>query len=240
MTITLANILSHLATGELRQAGIVASGAIAEANYPTIINYINLGLLDLHTRFMLMERETIIEMSSSLTDYYLHYDYAQTNDESSEDPLYIQDSASNPFNAQKAIKIMNVYNENGEEWDLNPPYVESGIEHVEIAYTPDQLHLQIPFPVTGNQIGIVYQASPNDIALTVTDTTTKITLPDVLLKELLLFIAERYFTTMSSSKDEAQMYPSKYEQACLAVEHRNLLHPDNIKGSNRFQRNGWV
>jgi len=240
MTITLATVFSHLATGELRQTAINTSGTVVVADYPLLINYINLGIQDLYTRFLLMERETIIQMYDSITDYYLNYDFAQTNDESTETYKYIQDSEANPFNAQKAIRILNVYNENGEEWILNPPYVESALEYVEIAYIPDQLHLQIPFPVSTNSIGVTYQAAPNDTATTVTDTTTELTLPVILLPALLLFIAERYFTTMSSSKEEAQVYPSKYEQECAKIEIKNLLHSDNERGTNRFWRNGWV
>ena len=75
---------------------------------------------------------------------------------------------------------------------------------------------------------------------TVTDLTTEVDLPEVLLRPLLIFIAERYFITLSADKNENRIYPNKFEIACKEIEDKNLINTSQIMGDNKFWRNGWA
>jgi len=240
----LSKIYEQAFYGELSQTAIgPKSGktAVAEADYPRLINYINLGIEALCERFVVFEKEVIIQLYAAITEYYIHWDFAETNVSSVEDPLYILDSSKHPFTENKPIKISAVFNEIGEDYLLNPSYVESALDNVLLAYTPEQLMVQIPYPVDDNVISVICQAAPTDIVSTnVTPLTTEVDLPEVLLRPLLAFIGDRYFSTIPRNNDESTIYPNKFEEACQRLEKENLINKSNIFGGNRFWRNGWT
>lgn len=239
----LSDVFNQLLYGELSQTGLAKGGTFATADYPKIITLVNLGILELHKRFLLREREVIIQLYNNISRYHLHWDYAYTNATSTEAYKYIIDSPQYPFNAYKYLKILVAYDELGEDILLNPSYTEFAIEaeDVLVAYTPSQLELQIPYPNDEIALSIVCQVSPNDLtASALTSLTTTVDLPDVLLKPLLIFIAERYFRTMTGDKVENRIYPSKFEDACKEIESSNLINTPQISGVNKFWRNGWV
>jgi len=240
----LEEVFGQLFHGELSQTGIgptlTNTSALLAINYPKIINFINLGVLALHTRFLLIEQEVVIQLYEGTTSYDLIWGRAFTNSEATLSPLYITDSIANPFNQNRLIKILSVYDELGNEFILNPSTFDPINIVPNIAYTPQQLVLQIPAINSENAVAAMCQAAPNKIATTVTDTSTVVELPDVLLECLLLFIAERYFSGMNAQKEESVVYPNKYEEACDAIEARNMINTVTNTGQDKYNREGWV
>ena len=243
----LSKIYEQVFYGELSQTpigpGSAAAGkvAIATADYPRVISYINLGIQALCERFVVLEKEVIIQIYDAITEYQIHWDFAETNSSSTEDPLYILDSAAHPFTENVPLKILAIYNELGEDYLINPSYVEKELDNSMLAYTPEQLVVQLPFPVDDNKIFVICQACPAEILSTnVAPTTTEVDIPDILLRPLLAFIGDRYFSTIPRNNDEAIIYPNKFESACQYLEKNNLIIKDNIFGGNRFWRDGWA
>lgn len=237
----LSEVFEQLYYGELSQTAIGNNGVLGvkEVDYPRLINYINLGVLALYKRFVLLERETIIQLYEGITDYDLDYDFAFTNSGSSKDPKYIIDSASKPFNRDRILKVLMVFTETGEEYILNPVHLEDTIETTLLAYTPSQTRLQIPYPGAENSISVICQAAPNNIPTNTVDTSTEVVLPIVLLDPLLAYIADRYFVGMGGDKEEKIIYPNKFETACKRIDISDLVTHNYAGGVNRFWRNGW-
>ena len=244
----LAEVFEQLFFGELSQTSIGATGggvAVAVADYPKLINHINLGVLALHKKFNLIEKEVFIELHEEITEYSIHWDFATTNAASSEDPKYIADTATNPFNVSRPLKITSVWNEEGYEFDLDPLFVESELLTFDaewkqlIAYRPKPLLLQIPYPDDDNTISVICQAAPNNISTSATDTSTLIELDDVLLDPLLAFIGDRHFSPVSPNKEQAIAYPNKFKTACQEIIDNGLIPEASTRGYNRFHRNGW-
>lgn len=238
----LGEVLEQLFYGELSQTAIGKGSALSATHYPKLINHINLGILALYKRFTLLQKEVIIQLYDHITDYYLDYDYAETNTASIETYKYIMDTEYDPFNQTKILKIRGVFTELGVEYTLNPVYVDPNFDTYSalIAYTPSQTTLQIPYPCNDNAIAVICQAAPINIPTNTTVLTTKVNLPEVLLDPLLAFVAERYFIVMAADNKENVIYPSKFEKLCKQIDTNDLVTVDTISGSNRFRRGQWV
>ena len=244
----LSEVFEQLFFGELSQTAIGKHVAdptqMDPIHYPKMINYINLGVLELHKKFELLESEVVIQQYTGLTDYYLKYDFAITNPAVPGEPIrYIVDSVDEPFTTNRPLRVLSLTNEAGQEYTLNPSFTVPSLELTPtlIAYTPSQLHLQIPYPNDANAVFAICQAAPNNIPTNnTTPTTTEVEIPDILLGPLLIFIAERYFIVMAGDKEENRIYPSKFDKACKDIDKNNLINKSQIQGNNRFWMNGWV
>lgn len=235
----LGEIFDYLSSRELSQTGLVVEGAFPEENYPQLINFINMGVLELHKRFPLIETEVILQLYETITYYQFHYDYAETNDVSAKSPKYILDTVDRPYNADRKIKIVSVYAEDGREYWMNPAHVDGHLSELLTAYTPKQLTLQIPNPSDEMTVSVICRAAPLKIPSTTTDLTTEVELPDILLEALLAFVGESYFLPLNAQKKESVIYPNKFEEACARVDTANLINSDQIYGMNNFQRGQW-
>lgn len=237
----LKSIFSQLFHGELSQTIIGKSSTpnqVAEINYPKLINCINMGIHAIYSRFILLEKEAVIQPIDNITLYHLKYAHAETNLESQE-IKYIKDSSYFKFNSSKFLKVLAVYSEIGEEYLLNP-LNNSDSSNTFIVYTPSQNTIQIPFPIIENTLSVVYQAAPNDIPENTTDLEYEVELPEVLLEALLAYVGDRFFSSMSVNKKEAIVYPNKFESICKKLELSGIIEHNEITNANNFEGNGWV
>ena len=71
---TLDDLFSDLAFGELNGTGMVGidGGVIPLAKYPQVISYVNMGLTQLHTIFLLKENYVTCRELLGQTEYLLH------------------------------------------------------------------------------------------------------------------------------------------------------------------------
>ena len=82
----LQTIFDQLIHGELSQlfiGGAETSDVIVPDNYPKVISYINMGLLELYKRFPLRLKELVIQQNEGIGTYILDSNYAVANNESS-------------------------------------------------------------------------------------------------------------------------------------------------------------
>lgn len=238
----LAEIFEHLYFGELRQTAIgeTDDNLVSEDDYPKLISLVNFSVKALYERFTLLEEETSVQMQEGQTYYNLDYEFALSNDASSEPIKYVIDSVAVPFNRSVFLKVLSIWSEGGTEFVLNPLHTEEELKDEFIAYTPYQDVIQIPISNKENAIYVIYSASAKRIPTSTTDLTTKIKLPEILMIPLLYSIAERYFTTLGGDKKEGAIYSTKYELACNRVKKDDLVNKSLLHGSNQFWRNGWL
>jgi hypothetical protein len=83
-----------------------------------IVHYINLSLTHLHTKFLLLQKQCLIELVVPHTEYILDYNYAITNLSSTVPHKYIKDSVSKPYYPY-LIKILQCVDEKGNNIELN-------------------------------------------------------------------------------------------------------------------------
>lgn len=236
--ITVSELFRRLSYGPLSNIAISNEGAggIAEAKQPAIIQYANEGLLRLHSRFVLIERELIIELIDGVTSYPIDSTYAfskSTGDASV--PAYIQDSTVVPYQ-DDLIKIMAVFNCAGCQLPLNNDGDCCSF------FTPQPNVLQVPNPLDEATIHLTYQARHKKLSDYPAVLTEEINIPFVLEEALLSYIASSVYSNMNGQEHglKAAAHLSKFESICNDVRAQDLVN-SSISGSlSKFCERGFV
>ena len=191
---TLDDLFNDLAYGELAGTGIVGidGGVIPLAKYPQVITYVNTGLTQLHTIFLLKENYVSCRQILGQTDYLLHSkhgDAAGVNGFSK----HIMDTVSFPF-TDDILMIEYLTDEVGDLIVLNDdtitwPYFTSGHKQI----TVDTVDEDTIFHV-------IYRANHAVVPLATTDlTAVEIDIPANFRHALELFVASKAFASINST-----------------------------------------
>jgi len=231
----LSEIFEYLSYGELSQLalGSADDGGIQSKDYPKVISYINLALIELYKRFSLREKQLIIQLDDSITDYKLHNDYAVSNTESAEPIKYIIDTAQVPF-TNDVLQIERIKNADDEEFVLNDLDEDLSL------YTPTYDIIQISYPEDETTMTVTYRAYPDKISLQGTSPSgTEVALPEQLLEALLAYVAHRAYGSMQTTEGaQGTTYYSKFLAAVRTVkETGGILEINN--SNHRLDSNGW-
>ena len=225
----LYKILSY---GELINLSISGegSGTIIESKKPTIIQHANEALLRLHSKFILKEKELIIQQSVGITEYNITEN--NTRSHGTSDNKFILDE-NDPYYGD-AIKILSVYNENDFNISLNDPNDKFSY------YTPKPLTLQVPAPREEMIIGVVYQA--RHLKLDIENEEQEIDLPDILVPALTAYIAHKIFSNMVGQEYIAKGVEQfeVYESICSEVVDQDLVNTSRTSTNEKFQNRGFV
>ncbi|ANJ65217.1 putative 30 kDa protein [Erwinia phage vB_EamP_Frozen] len=232
----ISELYKTLSYGELSNLsiGMDGVGSILEDAKPRILHYANEGLTRLYGRFILKEKDVMIELVDHITNYHLLRMYA----ESYFDPEvvgypYIKDLFNEPF-TEDVIKILSVYNGVGQKLPLNDN------ERSDSLFTPTGKILQVPNPRTGVSLSVLYQAKHPE--LLPNDEDQDIHLPQVLEGALVAFIAYKVFSHMNTdvSTAKAQEHMSVYASVCDEVEQHDLVNSSISTTNSCFRKRGWV
>lgn len=232
------NVLNALALGELSNLSMAEQREININSIPQVVQHINDGLLRLYTRFVLKERDLILEIREGITNYHLlkRYAYSQydpLDPPESWDMPYILDLEKEPFR-QDVVKILAVYNSNGKKLPLND------IERPDSVFTPQGNVLQIPHNIPCDFLSIGYQATHPEVPSD--DLTKEIELPEVLYGALRAYVAYRVFSNMNTaeSTSKSQEHLMMYETLCQEVISNDLVSTSVSSTNSRFDKAGWV
>lgn len=232
----ISDLYKTLSYGELSNLsmGMDASGAIAKDAKPRIIHYANEGLTRLYGRFVLKEKDIIIELVDHITNYHLLRKYAESYFDPEEVRYpYIKDLFNEPF-TEDVIKILAVYNSEGRKLPLNDN------NRADSVFTPTGKILQVPRPVRGVSLSVLYQAKHDELLLDNED--QEIELPEVLQGALVAFIAYKVFSHMNTdvSSAKSQEHLGIYNSICDEVEQNDLVNSSISTTNSRFEQLGWV
>lgn len=234
----LTALFQELALVELNNLSMSENGTIILQKRPQLVVSANEGLLDLHSRFILKEKDVLIEMREALTNYHLlkRYAWSQYNEDNPPnrwDLPYILDMISEPFE-EDVIKILSVYNSFGMEIPLND------IENPLSVFTPQGNVLQVPFPIPLQSLSLGYQAKHTPLDHCHCD--QEIVLPDVLWPALKAFIAGKTYMNMNTQEMIAtgQGHMMNYETACQNAIERDLVNTSSSTTNTRFDKRGWI
>ena len=221
----LQELFGCLTLGELKQLGIGGYEeykAIQEKDYPEIISHLNLALMNLYTRFPLLEKELVLETRPDQQLYVLSSKYAEPNE-----GWYIQGAYNDDL-----IRINSAYL-GDTELPINDEYSATGI------YLPSYNSIQIPFATGSEEISIIYRAKPEKVPL---DLEYEIPLPEVLTEALLVFIEYRIRKSMGGEQGTVlgQQALQMYEMFCGEIERKNILNNADNSVCIRARERGWV
>ncbi len=244
----LSDIFDQLTYGELSQLeyGGVDDEGITVNEHKRIIPHINLALTEIHKRFKLRTEEIILHCEDHIETYHLTYEYAATNDASTQPYKYIHDSIFEPFQ-NNVLKVERVFNEDGQELHLNEtdPYIirTETLQQSRKAWTintPTYNSIQIPYPMGTNALLIEYRADHPRIPVKGIDPTTiDVNVPSYLLEAFLQYIAARAYTSLGGdSAQEGNNFMTKFEASVVKVEQLGLVNTDNAT-NQKLEVNGW-
>lgn len=229
------DLFTRLSFGELSGLSMSgnASGLIAAEAQPRLITFANDGLLKLYSKFVLRERELIIEQVDNYTNYHLLNRYAETNtDPSNLEPRYIKDVAD-PFK-EDALRILKVFAEDGVELPLNDDANPLSV------FTPNPIMLQVPYPEPGKALSLIYQA--RHVPLEYGVLGAEIFLPVSLEPALTAYIAGAVFSSMNGQEHtlKGREYMANYEAICNGVLTNDIVSTSRSTTNTKFDNRGFV
>ena len=177
-----------------------------------VINYIDLGMIELYKRFQLRSAEAIITMEEGSTTYTLD----QT------DTRVQMDST-----ALDVMAIQEVYDESGANLSINVENDELGV------MTPMFNQIQIPNPADGEVLGVLYLAAPKYI----TDVSETLQLPLSLLEALLHYIGYRAHGAVDGKVEaETTTHYQKFEASVARAELLGVVTMDDVADRSTQER----
>lgn len=242
----LQEIFSQLQSNEfsLLSIGGQAQGVINEANQETVVNSLNLGLTNLHTRFNLKEGELKLVLVPGVYLYNLKSAFQIDNLKSKENVRYIDSVFKDDLAKVEQVRV-----DSGKDLGLNDKSLFA-------CSTPSTHTLRVPKEIVDRspdvpedlrtlQLELVYRALHPAITTDMLDMQEpediEVDLPYPYLEPLLYFMASRVHHPKGMAGDfqMGASYAAKYEQACQRLENVNL-QTDRGQANTRLERGGWV
>jgi hypothetical protein len=230
-------LFRELSFGELSNLAISneGSGEIIKEKHPKIIQYTNEALLKLFGRFVIREKTLLLEQVEHITNYHLRKAFAETS--GSQEPFpYIKDLPGEPFE-EDVVRILGVYDMAGSKYPLND------INDPASLFTPQPDMLQVPRPVQGKPMSIIYQArhrklkSRGDHIL-----AQEIEIPFFLEIALRNYVGYLVYSHMNGQENivKGQEYLASYEATCREVEERDLVNQTFHTSHSKLEQRGFA
>ena len=218
----LSFILSQARSGEL------AALSKVDKTDEKIIEYINLGLIALYTRFQLVTEEAIISLHATPAKTIYTLD--------STDPDVRVNGAAMP--ADDCMVILEAYGEGGSRIPINDD--TNPLSLFTVAYNK----LQIPLLEDNTYISIIYKKNPTMVQFVDAGqgaaTEADVALPTVLLEPLLHYIGYRAHGSVNGSiQAENSTHYTRYEASCSKVLEMGGLPVDD-NSTTALYRKGFL
>lgn len=229
-------LFDQLATGELQNLSIAEGGSISVAARPKLFRYLNQGLMELYSRFVLKENDCIVQLYDHITFYHLvprfAVNYTPEGEADTEVIRYIIDLPNEPFK-DEVIKVTAISDSTGAELTLNDELDRYSV------FTPQAKMLQVSNPNSGRFLSVRYQQRHPKLQ---GDLGELIECPDVLVEPLTSFVAYKVFSHMNSADSNAksQEFLAMFERGCNEAVDRDLVSSSVSQINTRFAQGGWV
>ena len=237
---TLTDIFNLLQYGELANVsisgGIDAAKGISSNDWPILITHINMAMTDMHTKLNLKEREVTVTQMEILSYYKLHSDHAESTPIVGDKIKYIEDSVEAPF-LDDIIRINDIFNVEGKTYAINDESDEYSL------YLPKHDIVQVPYPIEGQPLHIMYKATHPKIALDITDPDSiEIDIPEYCVEPLLAYVASRVHASRITPEAQALSVNllGKYTLMLTELKTYNVFHNDPNNTNIKLGDRGWV
>lgn len=235
----ITQFLARLSYGPLSNLSIGndGDGTVREDKIPAVVGHLNEALLKLYAKFDLLEKELIVELAEDITDYKLSSLYAvSTALTNPTKPHYIKDTVAKPF-TDDLIKVLSVFTTS--QTDLPLQLALNDDNHPKSLFTPQHDLLQVPDPVAGVPLYIMYQAKHPELkADTLTDL---IDIPPVLESALVSYVSYLIYFNMNGQEHQAKAagHLAAYENSCAEVVDRDLVNSSQAHSNVKFEQRGF-
>jgi hypothetical protein len=208
---TVDSLIEMAVNSELR--GIAVSD-----DTETIINYINLGLIELYKRFPIETKELLLTLEGDSEIYILP-----------EDCMY----------------IVAAYGEVDEQSDQKVNELPINEEHHPLSInTVAWNKIQVPSAIEGNIISIIYAASPELIRYdeeTGAHNYQDVPIPASMIEALLHYVGYRAHAAVNGSiQAEHTTHYTRFEASCARIEGLGVFTRDDLNMDNRISMRGFV
>lgn len=215
----LKELFKQLSYGELASLSISGegSGTIITSGHPKMIQCINDALKDLFSRFVLLERQTLIKSLEWKSLYYLRKEFAFMD--TTPGLKYILDTPQNKF-TDDLVKILSVTNEVGDTLPMNDA------EQWASVFTPHYDSVQLTHVGYDQVFGVSYQALHPTILFEVDGyLDQEISIPPIFEIPLRTKVALTIFGAMSGQEysTKAQQLEMAYEARLAEIEQKNPI-----------------
>lgn len=233
---TVTDLFRALSYGEFSNLSIGqdGQGSITAVAKPRIIQHANEGLLRLYSRFILSEKDVIVELVEGVTYYHLDSKYSETVHDP-EDILYpyIKDLGREVF-ANDVIRVLSVFDSHGNRLPLNDNELPASV------FTPQARIIQVPYFLEQTSLSVLYQAKPP--LLDHEDPGGEIVLPEFLVGALTAHIAYKIYSFMNTAEasGKALEHKARYEEICLEAIEQDLVQTSISTTNSRFDKRGWI
>lgn len=234
-----SDLFTRLALGELSNLALARNGIISPEKQPTIVMYANEALLRLFTRFLLCEKDLILEMRDGNTMYHLLKQFAYSQYDIDKPPSewnkpYIMDLGHEPFD-EDVIKVLSVYDYQGNKLPLNDS------ERTDSVFTPQSLILQVPFTEHKHTLVVNYQAR-HAVIPSSGYKDVDIVLPKCLESALCAYISSKVFMHMNTVESTAkgQEHMLTYNSLCQDAVDMDLVSTSTSTTNSKFQKRGFI
>lgn len=232
--LTVSEVLSRLAYGELSNLSLVdknTPGEIKAKYQPAVIMQLNKAMRDIFTRFMLSQKEVIVNTTGTRTHYFLRNEFAMSNSESTSEK-YIDDTACDNFNGD-VVKILNVYDGMGRE-----VYMNRSDEPLSV-FTPQFDCLQITANHQSETFYVIFQALHPKLTI---EPDSILNIPPSLEDPLLLLIASKVYSAMNGDVNSSRglQLMQQYEASLIENEIRDMASTSEGVPNSKLDRRGFI
>ena len=202
---TVEQVIDLAKSGELYNLG--------EKDNSVILNYINLGLIELYKRFRLETKEYIITLQEDVEMYDLPSDLM----------WIIEAYGEVPENSTEMVSVLPI-NEEDNPLSIN---------------TASWNKVQVPLTIDGEYVSIIYVASP--VYLT-TDNLADVTpIPTQMVETLLHYVGYRAHAAMNGEiQAEHNTHYQRFEASCNKLLQQGMITSDDLSSINNLRNKGFV
>lgn len=207
---TIAQLIDLAKSGKLRNIKV-------PNETPSILGYINLGLIELYKRFPLRVEEALVTLKDGKTEYKLDHTDPDVSMPADADFMWI------------AAVYQEVPKGSPKHYSVVPVNEEDNPESVQ---TVNWNTIQVPVTTTGAYLSIIYVASPRYYTIDELDETVPI--PPQMLEPLLEYVAFQAYVAADDSDSGYDRYYGRFETSCGRIEQRGMFNTDDM---SMYERN---
>lgn len=196
------------------------AGVAVKNNIEAIVAFMNLGMVELYSRFPIKVEEHVVSLVTGVNTYTMPTNFMYATEAFAE----VTVDASSTDDNLVPIGI-------NEEDDLYSVFFN------------DWNSVQVPGSITGSHISIIYVAKPNPITIVqAEDGTTELELPDTLVSCLLSYLGYKgHLGVKSDSQSENNAHWNRFERSCDKARELGVAFPkDTMSMNERISDRGFV
>lgn len=240
--ILLTDLFQMLAEGEFATLSLAdkETGTIPHKHWEKVIKYLNRGIVEIHKRVNLFQREITLYALPTVEIYQLRIQRLATSvGRISEKTYFLK---PDDFTGQlNIVEIKAVFDGDDNELFLNDRY--QAVSFQQLAFDT----LMVKGVTTQTPYQVSYQSYPDLIVMgdAFDLDTYVVNIPDTITEALLNYVASKVYrptgtNDATANADKSNIYQSQYELAMAYLADLGLNLQDNDSPGGKFENQGWT